>query len=335
MNDPQSQSNPQPKSQPQPKSKTQSHPETRPTFQDRLEYLSLRLMGLLMGALPRPLALGLAWPLGVFAFDIVRIRRRVTLENLAQAFPDRSPAERRRIGRGAFINLAVVAVEMLRARHLTREKVLSLVHMDEESEALHHRIMKEGKGAVFVGGHYSTWELMAARLAATGYPTLIIVQQQRNPLVNRDLAKSRDRLGFHLVDRGKAVRYVLSMLKEGGVVGILADQDAGPRFGIFIDFFGRPASTYQGPAGFALRCGAPLVGAWIHREGISYTAGYRRLDEEALVGLPPDADEETRIRRLTEAYVQWFEERIRMDPDQYFWLHRRWKTRPEQQTEKS
>jgi len=184
-------------------------------------------MGLLMGALPRPMALGLAWPLGVFAFDIIRIRRRVTLENLAQAFPDKSPAERRRIGRAAFINLTVVAIEMLRVRHLTREKVLSLVHMDEESEALHHRIMKEGKGVVFVSGHYSTWELLAARLAATGYPTLIIVQQQRNPLVNRDLTKSRDRLGFNIVDRGGAVRSVLSTLKEGGVVGILADQDAG------------------------------------------------------------------------------------------------------------
>ena len=310
-----------------------SRSEPKPTLQDRIEYLFIRAVGFLMAVLPRSFALGFARSLGIFAYDVLRIRRRVTLENLARAFPQKSPLERRRIGRAAFINLAIVGMEMLRASRLTREKVLSLVQVDEESESLYHRLMKESKGVVFISGHYSTWEFLGARIAATGYPTLIIVQDQRNPLVNKELMRARKRLELLLAGRGQAVRNVLRTLREGGTVALLADQDAGPKSGLFIDFFGEPASTYQGPAAFAILGGAPLLACWIHREGLSYRAGYERLDEDALAGLPADAGEEVRVRRLTEAYVRWLEERIRMDPDQYLWLHRRWKSRPERETE--
>ena len=201
--------------------------ELKPSLQDRLEYLLLRMVGFFVGLLPRSFALLCARPLGIVAFDIVRFRRRITLENLEHAFPEKSRAERTRIGRAAFVNLALVVMEMLRAFRMTRERVLSLVQVDSESESLYHRLVEGGRGVIFVGGHYSTWEFLAARVAATGYPTLIIVQDQRNPLVNRDLIETRRKLGFLITGRGQAVRSVLKTLKDGGTVGILADQDAG------------------------------------------------------------------------------------------------------------
>jgi len=308
---------------------TYSPPDRKPTFKDWIEYLLLRSFGFFVTLLPRPVAIRVAWPLGIFACDILRIRRRVTLENLERAFPEKSNAERNRIARASYVNLGVVGMEMLRVSRLNKEKVISLVSLDEESEALHHTLIKEGNGIIFLSGHYSTWELMAARIAATGYPTTIIVKDQSNPLVNRQLTKARQKLDYIITGQSHAIRNVLKALKEGGTVALLADQDAGTKSELFIDFFGEPASTYQGPAVFAVRSGSPLVGSWIHREGLTYRLSYARLDTEVMVNLPDDADEETRIRRLMEIYVRWMEEQIRLDPGQYLWLHRRWKSRPE------
>ncbi len=300
----------------------------RPTLQHRLEYAALRGAGFLFGILPRTINVLLALDLAFLAFDVLRIRRRVTLENLARAFPEMEPRRRRKIARGAYINLAIVGMEMLQARKLDPERVMTLVHLDSGSEALYHEVMKEGKGVIFVGGHYGNWELMAARTAAVGYPSSVIVQSQRNPLMDRDLNTTRERLGFNIVGRGQAVRGMVKILKEGGAAMVLADQDAGTRDGLFVGFFGHPASTYQGPAIFHLRSGAPILGARIHRVHGKYQLTYHRLDQKALEGTPADAGEDARVLRLTEYYMTWLEEQIRMDPFQYLWLHKRWKSRP-------
>jgi KDO2-lipid IV(A) lauroyltransferase len=305
-----------------------SNASRRPTFQHWLEYAALRGAGFLFGILPRTINLFLALNIAFLAFDVFRIRRRVTLQNLERAFPDLPPRKRRKVARGAYINLAIVGMEMLQAWKLDPQKVIALVDLESGSEALYHDLMKMGKGVVFVGGHYGNWELMAARTAAVGYSSSVIVQSQRNPLMDHDLNATRKQLGFNIVGRGQAVRGMLRVLKEGGAAMILADQDAGTKDGLFVDFFGHPASTYQGPAIFVARSGAPLIGATIRRKGGAYDLRYERLDEKALDAIPPDADEEARVRRLTEYYMEWLEEQIRYDPCQYLWLHQRWKSRP-------
>jgi KDO2-lipid IV(A) lauroyltransferase len=173
---------------------------------------------------------------------------------------------------------------------------------------------------------------MAARTVAVGYPSSVIVQAQRNPLMDRDLTATRERLGFNIVGRGQAVRGMLKVLKEGGAAMFLADQDAGTKDGLSVRFFGHPASTYQGPAIFVARSGAPMIGATIHRKSGAYRLRYERLDEKALEATPSDADEETRILRLTEYYMEWLEQQIRHDPYQYLWLHKRWKSLPTETT---
>ncbi len=296
--------------------------------QHRLEYALLRLIGALAGRLPRRLMLGVGRGLGILIFEVVRLRRRVTLANLDRAFPGRTPAWRRRIGRAAFVNLAVVGMEMLRARRLDPARVIALVDLEPASEALLQAVMEEGRGAVIIGAHYSAWELLGARLAAVGHPTVAIMQEQRNRLMNDDLVRVRERLGIRLVAKAGAGKEVMRTLAQGGLVLIVGDQDAGREYGVFLDFFGTPAATHTAPAAFARRAGAPLLGGWIHREGGRYRASLTRLDE----GRPADRDgeaEQAQITRLTAAYLAWLEAGIRRDPGQYLWLHRRWKTSPD------
>jgi len=298
----------------------------------RLEYSLLVLCGAVAGILSRPLMLGLSRLIGTLAFDLVRIRRRVTLANLACAFPDSAQSRRRRIGRAAYVNLAVVGLEMLRARRLEPDRVIALVELDPESETLLHNLMGQGRGAVVVGAHYGTWELLGARLAAVGYPAVAIMQEQRNPLMNEALVEVRKRLGIELVEKEGAGKEVMRTLADGGLVLIVGDQDAGPRHGLFLDFFGYPAATHGAPAAFARRASAPLLGGWIHREGKRYRASLTRLDTASEVTAAGTARDETEeaaaVARLTAAYLVWLEEGIRRDPGQYLWLHRRWKTRP-------
>lgn len=300
----------------------------QPSLQHRLEYAFLKAMEGVAAVLPRSLVRLAAWKIALLAFDLFRIRRRVTLDNLLRAFPDESARWRRRVARRAYYNLALVGLEMLQARRMDRERLLEKVAIHPDDREVVPQVMTEGKGAVLVGGHYGNWELMAARTAQLSQPSVVIVQDQRNPLMDRDLKETRRRLGLELVGRGVGIRGVLKTLKGGGAVMMLADQDAGTDDPMWIDFFGRPASAYRGPAVFCVRSGAPMVGGWIHREDDEYLIRYQRLDLQALEGLPEDADEETKVRALSEAFLGWLEEMVRRDPTQYLWLHRRWKSQP-------
>jgi len=296
----------------------------RPTIRQRIKYLLLRILGVILSIIPHRIAAGIARFLGVIAFDILRMERRMILSYLAQIFPDKTPAERQRIGRAGHCNLTVVGMEMMRARFASRKGVVSRVYLEEESEDLYHRLMERGKGVVFVGAHFGNWELLGARIAAVGYPFLAIYQEHPNPLFNKYLTRTRGKLGIDVVNRSEAVRGVVRALRDGGAVGILADQDASRFGGVITDFFGRSATSFKGPFAFAVKYDAPLVAAWIHRESGSYRAGFQRLDEQALTGIAADADEETRVVRLTEAFVRWLEELICRDPKQYLWIHPRW-----------
>lgn len=289
-------------------------------------YLLIRAAGVVVSILPRPLAIALAKMLGVVAFSVLRAERVITMHNLREAFPEKSPAERRRIGRAAMGNLMVVGMEMLRARFYSRDRVLSSVYLDPDSEALYHQLMNEGRGVVFVGGHYCNWELLGARTAAVGYPGVGVMQNLGNPFINRELKMMRDKLGGRLAARGVALREAIRMLKEGGAIFLLADQEADLHSGIFTNFFGKPTVTFTGPASLAVRYNAPLVATSIYRERGRYRAFFERLDNPILAELPPGADEDTHIRILTESFVRWLEKQIRTDPKQYLWLHRRWES---------
>jgi KDO2-lipid IV(A) lauroyltransferase len=176
---------------------------------------------------------------------------------------------------------------------------------------------------ILATGHYGNWEIAAAAVAARGVPIAAIVRRQGNRLVDARLDGLRRRLGVETVTQREAPSRIPRILRKNGVVGIVADQDA-RRSGIFVPFFGVPASTARGPALFALRFGAPVFACVARRlpgRGVRYevTGGPAPIEHTG--------DLEADTAALTAALTAELEREIRTDPAQYFWFHRRWKTR--------
>jgi KDO2-lipid IV(A) lauroyltransferase len=187
--------------------------------------------------------------------------------------------------------------------------------------------LAEGRGVVLVSGHLGNWEIAGAALAARGIPLDAVTKAMANRRFGEDLEATRTRLGVRVVDMSDAPRKVLRSLREGRVVALVADQNARDQ-GVFVPFFGVPAATFRGPALFALRSGAPIfVGACLREPGrpLRYRAFTRRID------FTPSGDLDTDIVRLTEAHTAVLEQAVRQAPEQYFWQHKRWKTRPPQE----
>ncbi len=291
-----------------------------PNLRHRAEYAALRgAVGACL-AFGTPADLRLAERLGRFFHRRVRLRRDVVETNLRRAFPERDGGWIGRVGRGVYEHVAREAVATVRLRAMAAPERVERIEVDED-DALRHAL-ERGRGAVAVTGHYGNWEGCLAGLVARGVPATVVVQRQENPLVDAYLNRGRAGAGTEVVDRGDAARGALRALRRGRAVFFVADQDAG-RTGVFVPFFGRPASTHRGPAMIARRAGAPLVAMAATRTG---DLRYRIDASEVDAGREGEVDDV--VERLTAAFTAWLEARVRARPEQYFWLHRRWKTAP-------
>jgi KDO2-lipid IV(A) lauroyltransferase len=175
-----------------------------------------------------------------------------------------------------------------------------------------------------ISGHLGNWEIAAAAMAARGVPMDVAAHLQKNPLFYRHLVGLRHRLGLTVIVKNEAFRLVPRALASGRVVALIADQNIRKR-GVFVDFFGEAAATAKGPALFALRSGAPMfLGVALRKPGTP--SRYRVIIEP--IPAPAGARGEASIRDLTQRHVSRLEALIREAPAQYFWQHRRWKTRP-------
>ena len=182
-----------------------------------------------------------------------------------------------------------------------------------------------GRGAVVISGHLGNWEVAAAAAAARGVPMDVAAHLQKNPFFYRHLVERQDRLGLTVIVKNEAFRLVPRALSAGRVVALIADQNMRKR-GVFVDFFGRAAATAKGPALFALRAGAPVfLGVAVRKRG--HPSRYRVSVER--VPVPEGPYGAQAVHELTQRHVSRLEAHIREAPDQYFWQHRRWKTRPE------
>lgn len=288
----------------------------------RLELAGVRLLIWLPSVLPLKTSVRMSSVLGVIAFDLFRIRRRVTLDNLRRAFPDSFPeAERVKIGRRSYINFAKSMVEFASLGRISREVLRETVRirgMENLDEALSH-----GRGAVVVTGHFGSWEFLGAAAVAHGVPADFLVGEQANRLVDDTMNDLRRKAGIGIIPRGVAARGIFKSLKRNRVVALLSDQDARSH-GIFVDFFGTPASTFPGAAQFAYRAGCPVVFCYIVRS---------EDESHETVILPPaypdqHADKDSEVYRMTSEHVKALEDAVSDHPDHYFWAHRRWKTKP-------
>ena len=292
-----------------------------------IEYFSLLGLVLLVWMLSLRGILLLGDLLGWFAFSILGVRRKVVLDNLSHAFPEKSRGELLAIARRSYQNFAKMTLEYMRFPRMSGQDVLSLCRL-EGRENLDFAL-KKGKGAVLVGGHFGNWELMGAFFVQLGYPVSFLVGEQHNKLVDNMMNENRILMGIRIIHMGMAVRGVLKALRNNGFVALLSDQDAGPD-GVFVDFFGRPASTPQGPAVFVLKTGAPIIfGSAIRLPRGKHRIICKLLTFEHLHGVTPE-----NIQKVTQSYTNLLEEAVRLYPDHWFWMHRRWKSRPPREMEK-
>ena len=291
-------------------------------MKSRLEYLLLIGFSRLVCALPLSAALTLGRAFGIFIGRVVRYRRKVALENLRKAFgTEKDEAELRRILRGVYRHFGQMLVEFCRFPVLSGRRIERLVTM-EHPEILEEAAQR-GNGVVLVSGHFGNWEMMAAAIAHKGYPMRGLVANQRNTAVGDLMDRFRRSVQVEPIRVGVSVKDVLRALSRGEIVAIISDQNAGRR-GVFVDFFGRPTSTPQGAATIALKRDVPIVlGFSVRQPGGRHRVVLERFPDPDHF---PDGSEGVRV--ATQLYTERLEQYIRRYPEQWLWLHRRWKSSP-------
>ena len=282
-------------------------------MKERLEHAGLVAAENLFSALPRSGALALGRGIGSAAHTL-GIRRDVVERQIEEAFPDRSVDWVRGTARSCYRHFGTELAELARARP---ELLMERTAGGERVRTRWDEATESGRGGLIVTGHLGNWELAGAVAAAHGVPISAVVKSQRNPRVDRHFAELRRELGVVPIPMHRAGRGVPEALERGRAVALVADQDALSR-GVFVPFLGRPASTFRGPAALALRHDVPFFFGLMIREGEGWRIGIERIETRG-------RDE----RSLTAAWVRRLEREVRKRPAQYFWFHRRWKTRPE------
>lgn len=294
----------------------------RPSLRHRAEHLTFLAARWGVRRLPERAALRLGSLLGWFAGSVLRVRRSVVEGNLRRAFPDELPAWRRRIAAKSYRHFGREAVTLLRLEALGPEGLRGRCSL--EGAELLEDALGEGRGVILLTGHLGNWEVGGAATAARGLSLDVVAREQANPLFERALGSARERLGMRVVFRHEGPRPLLRALREPRVVALVADQNVSSG-GVFVEFFGSPAATARGPALLASRTGAAVVLAAALRVP-GPTARYRVRYEP--LRFEPSGDPDTDVPHFTRCYLAFLEEAIREAPEQYFWHHRRWKTRP-------
>ena len=293
---------------------------TTPKTKHKVEYWITYLLGKIFRILPYRVALSFGSFLGFLAFDVFRIRRKVTLINLKNSLGDQKNVnELKKIGRDAYRNIGRSLVEYSLFPSLNKERISRMVEF--EGAENFDEALRGGRGAIVVAGHFGSWELMGAATCQKGYPVDFLVGEQHNILVDNLMNDYRKYMGIGIIKMGAAAKGVIKALKNNRFVAMLSDQDAG-NDGTVVDFFNRPASTPKGPAAFALKTNAPIIMGFIIRKNNRR----QKIIIEKPLFIEKSKNKEDDIRNLTQAYTTVLEEYVRRYPDHWFWPHRRWKS---------
>jgi KDO2-lipid IV(A) lauroyltransferase len=292
-------------------------------MRNRLEYALASLLLRSIRILPRPIARAVAIVLGWSVYLLHRKLRRVGMRNLELAFPEKNKSERRKILRGTFTSIGRQLAEVGLFPRYTRENVGQVIVYDgfENYERAHSR----GKGVLYLTAHLGAWELSAFAHSLQGHPLRIVMRGLDNPYLDALVQRYRTMHGNSVIDKDNFVRGLLAAMKEGETVGILMDTNMTPPQGVFVDFFQIPACTASGLARIALRTDAAVVPGFTVWDPV--LRKYRLRFEPALQ-LIRTQDEEDDVVANTARFTKIIEDYVRRYPDQWLWVHRRWKTRP-------
>ena len=299
-----------------------SRAAANPTFRHRLEYGAAAGVLRALGALPRPLTRGACEVLAAASYFIWPGLRRVGLFNLRLAFPDWTERRRRRVLFRTFRGFGRMLADFAWFPRLTRDNVERLIVYDGFEHYQHAQA--QGKGVLFLTAHFGNWELSSFAHSLYGHALNFAVRQMDNPLLDAMILRYRCLSGGKPIEKNDFARRALQALKQGEAVGMLMDTNMLATEGIFVNFFGKPACTTTGPARLARKTGAALVlGLAIWDANL----GKYRLRFEPVSWIKHENAEEE-IRLNTANFTLLIEEYIRRYPDQWLWVHRRWKTRP-------
>jgi Kdo2-lipid IVA lauroyltransferase/acyltransferase len=289
----------------------------------RLEYALVWCVVKTIGALPRPLARAVGIALGRTIYLLHGKLRRVGMRNLVLAFPEKSAGERRKIVRRVFTSLGRQFAEVCLFPRYTRENVNRTVTYDGYENF--DRASQRGKGVLFLTGHVGGWELSAFAHSLYGHPLHFVMRPLDNPYLDALVRHYRTMHGNTPILKDDPARELLRAMKAGATVGILMDTNMTPPEGVFVDFFGIPACTASGLARIALRTDAAVVPGFTIWDPILRKY---RLRFDPAVPLIRTGNNDADIVANTAQFTKVIEEVVRRYPDQWLWVHRRWKTRP-------
>jgi KDO2-lipid IV(A) lauroyltransferase len=289
----------------------------------RLEYALAWGLLKIVGALPRPLARAAGISIAWTVYILHRKLRRVGMRNLELAFPDKPRGERKKILRGVFTSLGRQVAEVCLFPKYTPENVSKIVVY--EGFENFERALARGKGVLFLTGHLGAWELSAFAHSLYGYPLNIVMRPLDNPYIDRLAREYRTMHGNKAVDKDFA-RGLIAALRKGETVGVLMDTNMIASQGVFVDFFGIKACTASGAARVALKTDAAVVPGFTIWDPVLQKY---RLRFDPAVELVRTENHDADVVANTAKFTKVIEDYVRKYPDQWLWVHRRWKTRPQ------
>lgn len=284
-----------------------------------LEYFIILILKNFITILPLDKARKIALILSNITYSLLFKRRKIAIENLTKAFPGKDLSEIKAIAKKVFQNIGITFIELFYFPKLNYSIINDQVKYKNLNLMLEKCEIK--KGLIMLSGHFGNWELLAFSTGyISGHPLTIIVKTQSNKLVDKLINEYRTLLGNKVVPMQSAAREVFKTLKTGGVVAMLADQSA-PKESVFVKFFNREVSTFQGPAVFALKTKAPmLMGFIIRKEDFSYEVILEEIKTDDL-----NEYNEENVKILTQRHSTLLENYIQRYPHLWMWTHRRWK----------
>ena len=291
---------------------------------DWLVYVAIRCVAMLFQIFPIDMNLKTCRFMGWIWFQVMRRHRERAMAHLRLAYgPRLSETQIRQYALKSMQQLTMMAVEVLSTPRLINEWTWPrYIRLKGIERALDMLISQ--RGAILITGHYGSWELVGFTLATLGFPLTAVMRPLDNPYLNRYLVDARAKRGLRLLYKKGATQNAGDILNSGGILGFIADQNAGHK-GLFVNFFGQKASTYKSIGLLAMEHHVPIIVGCARRIGerFQYEIECNRIiqPEEWLNRLDP-------LLWITQEYTLAIEQLVRQAPEQYLWIHRRWKSRP-------
>ncbi|MCB1193055.1 MAG: lauroyl acyltransferase [Leptospiraceae bacterium] len=257
-------------------------------------------------------------------YPLAKKHRKIAFDNISHAFPELSEEEKLELVKKHFLHIGVLMADSLYAPRVDHKWLEKYAVYDDDSLEIEKRTRENGEGVVLISGHFGSWELLVHYLGYK-FQGLGIYKKIKNPYINKWYKDVREASGIELVSTEEPSSIVAKQLKKGRWIGFGADQNAG-NVGIFVNFLNRPASTFQGPALMAYLTGARMLLYSFVKDKENKV--HIRVKDLGVIDKKKYSDKKEAIRFYTELWTKTLEEEIKKFPEQYFWVHRRWKTKP-------